>query len=55
MKYAVQMGSGAMIYIPSFIKIGSGIHKLIVGIRRHRQQGDLMCLLPFFKILSKVV
>jgi hypothetical protein len=30
-KYAVGMGSGAMIYIPSFIKIGSGIQKLIVG------------------------
>jgi hypothetical protein len=28
MKYAIQMGSGAMIYIPSFIKIGSGIQKL---------------------------
>jgi hypothetical protein len=26
MKYAVEMGSGAMIYIPSFIKIRSGIH-----------------------------
>jgi hypothetical protein len=23
------MGSGAMIHIPSFIKIGSGVHKLI--------------------------
>jgi hypothetical protein len=31
MKYAVEMGSGAMIYIPSFIKIGSGIRKLIRG------------------------
>jgi hypothetical protein len=31
MKYAVEMGSGAMIYIPSFIKIGSGIQKLIEG------------------------
>jgi hypothetical protein len=31
MKYAVEMGSGAMIYIPSFIKIGSGIQKLMVG------------------------
>jgi hypothetical protein len=31
MKYAVQMGSGAMIYIPSFIKIGSGIQKLMGG------------------------
>jgi hypothetical protein len=28
MKYVVEMGSGAMIYIPSFIKIGSGIQKL---------------------------
>jgi hypothetical protein len=31
MKYAVEMGSGAKIYIPSFIKIGSGIPKLIGG------------------------
>jgi hypothetical protein len=29
MKYASEMGSGAMIYIPSFMKIGSGIQKLI--------------------------
>jgi hypothetical protein len=29
MKYAVEMGSGAMIYIPSLIKIGSGIQKFI--------------------------
>jgi hypothetical protein len=28
MKYAVQIGSVAMIYIPSFIKIASGIQKL---------------------------
>jgi hypothetical protein len=28
MKCAVEMGSGAMIYIPSFIKIGSGIQNL---------------------------
>jgi hypothetical protein len=31
MKYVVEMGSGAMIYIPSFIKIGAGIQKLIWG------------------------
>jgi hypothetical protein len=31
MKYAVEMGSGAMIYIPSFINIGSGVPKLIGG------------------------
>jgi hypothetical protein len=29
MKYAVEMGEGAMICIPSFIKTGSGIQKLI--------------------------
>jgi hypothetical protein len=29
MKYAVEMGSGAVIYIPSFIQIDSGIHKSI--------------------------
>jgi hypothetical protein len=29
MEYAVEMGSGAMIYTPSFIKTGSGILKLL--------------------------
>jgi hypothetical protein len=42
MLYAVEMDSGAMIYIPSFIKIGSGIQKT------HRQRGDLTSLLLFF-------
>jgi hypothetical protein len=27
MKYAVEMGSGAMMYIPSYRKIGSGIQE----------------------------
>jgi hypothetical protein len=31
MKYAVEMDSDDMIYIPSFIKIGSGIQKLMGG------------------------
>jgi hypothetical protein len=35
MKCAVEMGSGAMIHIPSFITIGSGIQKLIGGTHRH--------------------
>jgi hypothetical protein len=43
MKHAVEMSSGAMIYLPSFIKIASGITKLIGGI--HRQRGDLITLL----------
>jgi hypothetical protein len=47
MKHAVEMGSGAMIHIPSFIKIGSAIQKLIGGIQR--QHGDLISLLLFFQ------
>jgi hypothetical protein len=44
--YAVEMGSGAVIYVPSFIKIGSGIQKLMGGYTdTHRQQRDLMSLL----------
>jgi hypothetical protein len=31
MKYAVQIGSGAMIYVGSLIKIGSAVQKLMVG------------------------
>jgi hypothetical protein len=37
MKYAVETGSGAMMYIPSFIETGSGIQKLLGGGRIHRQ------------------
>jgi hypothetical protein len=44
------MGSGAVIYIPNFIKIGTGIQKLIGGGGIHRQQRDLISLLYFFKI-----
>jgi hypothetical protein len=48
MKFAVEMASDDMIYIPSFIKIRSGIQKLLEGgihMREHRQQGDLICLI----------
>jgi hypothetical protein len=31
MKYAVGMGSGGMIYIPSFINIGSGVQIMMGG------------------------
>jgi hypothetical protein len=31
MNYALEMGSGAMIYIPSSMTTGSGIHKLFGG------------------------
>jgi hypothetical protein len=35
MKYVVEMGTGAMTYIPSFVKTGSGIQKLTGSIYRH--------------------
>jgi hypothetical protein len=35
MKYAVEMSSGALTYIPNFIKIGSGIRKLTEWTPRH--------------------
>jgi hypothetical protein len=37
MKLSVEMDSGAMIYIPSLINIGSAIQELIGG--THRQHG----------------
>jgi hypothetical protein len=50
MKYAVEMGSGAMIYIASFIRTGSSIQKLIGGdSQTHRQHGDSISLLSFSK------
>jgi hypothetical protein len=46
MKYSVKMGSGAMIYIPRLLKIGSGIQKLIGGdAQTHRQHRDRKNLL----------
>jgi hypothetical protein len=43
------MGAGAMMYISSFIKIGSGIQKLIEeDSQTHRQHGDLLSVLLFF-------
>jgi hypothetical protein len=47
MKYTVEMGSDAMMFIPIFMKMGSGIQKLIEGIHRQREHGDLINLLFF--------
>jgi hypothetical protein len=47
MKQAVETGPGAMTFVPSFIKIVSGIQKLMAG-GIHRQHGDLINLLLFF-------
>jgi hypothetical protein len=41
MKYAVQMGSGDMTYIPDFIKIGSCIQKLTGRIHRHADSMEI--------------
>jgi hypothetical protein len=49
MKYAIEMGSGSLIYIPNFIKIGSGIQKLMGDTRRDRQHDDLISLLLFIQ------
>jgi hypothetical protein len=51
MKYAVEMGSGAMIYMSSLIKIDSGIQNVLrrIHIQTHRQQGDLKSVLLFFR------
>jgi hypothetical protein len=49
MNHAVEMGSGVMIYVPSFVKIGSAIQKLIWDTQAHRQHGDCISLLLFFQ------
>jgi hypothetical protein len=52
MKYAVEMDSGAMIYMPSFRKIASGIQKFP---QTYRQQSDLISLLSFFPIKEGIL
>jgi hypothetical protein len=37
MKYAVKIGSAAMIHMPSFVKINSAIQKLIGGFHRRTE------------------
>jgi hypothetical protein len=42
MRQAVEKGSGAVIYIPNFIKIGSGIQTFIQGrIYRHTDSVEI--------------
>jgi hypothetical protein len=52
MKYAVDVNSSAMIYIPNFIKIGSSIQKLIGGYtdtQMHRQHDGRISLSIVFQ------
>jgi hypothetical protein len=51
MKYANDMGPGSMMYIPSFIEIGSDIKILWEGFIHkytHTHHGNLINLLSFF-------
>jgi hypothetical protein len=54
MKYAVEIDSGAVIYIPSFMKIGSVIQWLIIeDTQTHRLHSDIVrptFIYFFFKI-----
>jgi hypothetical protein len=53
MNYALEMGSGVIIYIPGFIKISSGIQKLIgethADTQTHREEGELISLFLVFQ------
>jgi hypothetical protein len=44
MKYAAERDSGAMIYIPSFIKIASGIQKSMGGDAQTHRRTDKMVI-----------
>jgi hypothetical protein len=52
MKHAVEMGLGAMIYMPSFVKFRSGIQKLLGrGIHGHKNNKVISkANVYFFKI-----
>jgi hypothetical protein len=41
MKYTVELGSGAMIYITSLTKFGLAIQKMIGGIQRYTDSMDI--------------
>jgi hypothetical protein len=49
MKYAVEMGSDVMLYIPSFIETGSGIQELIHRYTEIQTACDIISLLLFFE------
>jgi hypothetical protein len=52
MNYAVEMGSVAVIHIPSFIKISSGIAKFIWEGYTDTQHADLIKPTLFLKIIK---
>jgi hypothetical protein len=44
MNYAVEMGLGAMMYIPSFINVGSGVRKFIESDTQTDRHRDWMVI-----------
>jgi hypothetical protein len=56
MKCAIEMGSGGMLYVPRFIKIGSGIQNLLAGIniQTHSKVISLSMLLFFVNKESRI-
>jgi hypothetical protein len=48
MSYAVEMASGGMAYIPSFIEIDDQMLLGVIHIQSHRQPDDLISLLLSF-------
>jgi hypothetical protein len=46
MKYSIEMALGGMTYMPSSMKVGSDVRKLLGGINI-REQGELISLLFF--------
>jgi hypothetical protein len=55
MNCAVEMGSGFLIYVQSFIQIGSAIQKLMRGnSHTDRQKSDLISLLFFLNKESRL-
>jgi hypothetical protein len=56
MKSAVEISYGAMVYIPSFIKIGSGIQKLMRdGIHRQARDRISRVMGPVFNTARGVI
>jgi hypothetical protein len=53
MKDAVEIGSNAVLYIPSFIKIGSDIQKLIRGVHRDTDSKVISYAYFYFLFFSK--
>jgi hypothetical protein len=55
MKHTVEMDSGAIIYIPSFIKIGSAIQNLIWRIHKHTKSMEITQTYIHFSKIRKVM